>query len=77
MTFGAIIAGLILMYLSRRFPLFAAIGALICVILIAGFFYFLWMLCYPNDLWYFWILLAVGIGFWCIISLANKALHAL
>ncbi len=77
MTFGIAVAAFILMYLSRRFPWFAALGALLCVIFIGGLLWIVWNFCYPNDLWYFWCLVSIGVGYWIFLVVLNKAIQDL
>lgn len=73
MTFGIAVAALILMYLTHRFPWLAVLGMLVSIAFLAGLLTIVWRFSYPDDLWYFWILVGVGFGYAMLIWLFGKA----
>jgi hypothetical protein len=77
MTFGAAAAAIILMYLTRRFPWLAALLMLLCLGVIGGILYHVWSFSYPDNLWYFWLLVSVGAGYWLFLVVLNKAVDDL
>ena len=77
MTFGIAATALILMYLTRRFPWLAAVGVLLCVIFIGGLLTIVWRISYPDNLWYFWMLAGIGVGYGMFLWLLGKAVDDL
>jgi hypothetical protein len=77
MTFGAAAAAIILMYLTRKFPWLAALLMLLCLGVTGGIFYYVWSFSYPDNLWYFWMLVGIGVGYWMFLWLFGKAVDDL
>ena len=77
MTFGVAASAIILLDLTRRFPWFAAEGALLCIALLGSLLTIVWRFCYPDNLWYFWLLVGVGVGYAMLIWLFGKAVDDL
>lgn len=75
MTFG--IAAIILLYLIHRFPWIAVVGALLCLILLGGLLTIVWRISYPDNLWYFWTLVGIGLGSGFFFWLFGKVLDDL
>jgi hypothetical protein len=72
MSYGIMIAALILVYCSNRFPLFAIIGMLISAAFIAGILYLIWSVAYPNDMWFFWIPCGLAAGYVLLVNGLSK-----
>ena len=75
MTIGIAVAALILLYLSK-FPIIALIGSLLSLALIGGVLYMVWNFCYPDNLWYFWLLSSIGVCYWIGLVLFGKAVDS-
>ena len=71
MSFGIIIAALVLTILSTRYPLFRAIGVLVCLTIIFGILYIVWGFT-DGERWYFWGLAGLGAVNLSGILLLNK-----
>lgn len=77
MTLGIAATAIILMYLTGRFPWLAALGVVLCVIFLGGLLTIVWSFSYPDDLWYFWMLVGMGFGYGMFLWLFGKAVDDL
>jgi hypothetical protein len=71
MSFGIIIAALVLTILSTRYPLFRAIGMFVCLAVIGGILYHVWGFT-EGERWFFWALIGIGAVNLSGILLLNK-----
>ena len=70
--FGLLVTVAIIWYFANKYSIVAAIGVIISLAFIAFILYLVWTVAYPNDMWYFWILVGIAVTFSFVISTLRK-----
>lgn len=76
MTFGILIATIIVWYLATKYRWVAILGFLVSIAFTGGVLYVIWLVAYPNNMWFFWIHAAIAAVYVLVVNILGKAAHS-
>ena len=77
MTYGIIITTIIVWYFAMKYRWFAILGFLVSMVFTCGVLYLIWTVANPNNMWFFWIHVAIAAVYVFVVNTLGKAAHSI